>query len=103
MVLRRAALRRWLVVLAAVGLLSSLPAAVKAWPADHPQVAADVLRERILRSGELSYQGYAESAGALGLPELPRLNQIATLLSSNTRMRAWYSTKDQWRVDVVDT
>jgi hypothetical protein len=102
-VVRRDARRRWLAVLAAVAGLAAIPVAVGARPSGAPSVDAAALAAKIRASGGQPYQGYAESVGTLGLPPLPRLGQVASLLSSNTRMRAWYAGKDRWRVDVIDT
>jgi hypothetical protein len=102
-VVRRDTRRRWLLVLALVALLAALPATVSAWPAATPTLDAATLRDRIAGSARQPYQGYVESVGALGLPELPRLDQIASLLSGTTRMRAWYGAQDRWRVDVIGT
>jgi hypothetical protein len=102
-VVRHETRRRWLLVLAAVALLVALPAAVSAVPTGGPRVDAGVLRDRIRASVNVPHQGYAESVGALGLPALPRLDQVASLLSGTTRMRAWYAGRDRWRVDVVGT
>jgi hypothetical protein len=102
-VVRREARRRWLAVLGAVAVLAAIPVAVAARPSGAPAVDAAALAAKIRASAGQPYQGYAESVGTLGLPPLPRLGQVASLLSSNTRMRAWYAGRDRWRVDVIDT
>lgn len=102
-VVRREARRRWLTVLAALAVLAAVPVAVSARPSGAPAVDAAALAAKVRASGGQPYQGYAESIGTLGLPELPRLGKVASLLSSTTRMRAWYAGKDRWRVDVIDT
>ena len=102
-VVRREARRRWLAVLAAVAVLAALPVAVSARPSGAPKVDAAALAAKIRASAAQPYHGYAESVGTLGLPQLPKLGQVASLLSSSTRMRAWYAGKLRWRVDVIDT
>jgi hypothetical protein len=102
-VVGRDARRRWAIVAACVAVLCALPVAVSAWPGKKVQLDARELRDLIARSAGRPYQGYAESVGTLGLPQLPRLGQVAALLSGNTRLRAWYAKKDRWRVDVIDT
>lgn len=102
-VVRRDARRRWLLVAAGVAVLVALPVGISARPGKTAKVDAGVLSERIRASAGQAYQGYAESVGALGLPPLPRLDRIASLLSTTTRMRAWYAGRDRWRVDVVGT
>jgi hypothetical protein len=95
--------RRWFLVLAGAAVLGALPAAAAARPTPTPTLGTDVLRDRIRRSAGRPHQGYAESVGALGLPALPRLGKVTSLLSGMTRMRVWYAAQDRWRVDVVDT
>jgi hypothetical protein len=102
-VVRREARRRWLLVLGAVAVLCATPAVVAARPFRAPVVDAEALRAKMQASGRQAYQGYAESVGALGLPQLPRLGQVIALVSGTTRMRAWYGKHDRWRVDVIDT
>lgn len=102
-VVRREARRRWLAVLAAVAVLAATPIAVSARPSGAPSVDAAALAAKMRASAGQPYRGYAESVGTLGLPELPRLGQVASLLSGTTRMRAWYASKQSWRVDVIDT
>lgn len=102
-VVRRDARRRWAVVAACVAVLCALPVAVAAWPSKNVRWDPSELRDLVKRSAGRPYEGYAESVGTLGLPELPRFGQVAALLSGNTRMRAWYASRDRWRVDVVET
>jgi hypothetical protein len=102
-VVRRDARRRWAVVAASVAVLCALPVAVSAWPVRTVRMDPGELRDLVQRSAGRPYEGYAESVGTLGLPELPRFGQVAALLSGNTRMRAWYAARDRWRVDVVET
>jgi hypothetical protein len=102
-VVRREARRRWLAVLAAVAVLAAIPVAVAARPSGAPSVGVAELAEKIRASAGQPYRGYAESVGTLGLPELPRLGQVASLLSGSTRMRVWYASRKSWRVDVIDT
>jgi hypothetical protein len=102
-VVRREARRRWAVVAACVALLCALPVAVAAWPSKNVRLDPSELRDLVQRSANRPYEGYAESVGTLGLPELPRFGQVAALVSGNTRLRAWYAARDRWRVDVVET
>jgi hypothetical protein len=102
-VVRREARRRWLAVLGAVAVLAAIPVAVSARPSGAPAVDAAALAARIRASAGQPYQGYAESVGTLGLPELPRLSQVVSLLRGSTRMRAWYAGRSRWRVDVIGT
>jgi hypothetical protein len=102
-VVRREARRRWFAVLASVAVLATIPVAVSARTSGAPAVDPAALAAKIRASAGQPYQGYAESVGTLGLPELPKLGQVASLLSGNTRMRGWYASGKQWRVDVIGT
>ena len=90
---------RWLVLLAAVALLASLPALVAAMPVTvRPLSAADLLA-KVGASAAVPYQGYAESRASLGLPDLPVVGRQTALLGGATRMRAWVAGPADWRVD----
>ena len=98
--------RRWLTVAAGLTVLLAVPAVAKVLPAGGgaaASVGAEALRERVLASGGQPYSGYAESVGQLGVPALPQLADVATLLSGTVRMRAWYAAPDRWRVDTLTT
>ena len=75
-VVRRDARRRWAIMAASVALLCALPVAVAAWPSKNVRLDPSELRELVQRSAGQPYEGYAESVGTLGLPELPRLGQV---------------------------
>jgi hypothetical protein len=103
-VVRRESLRRWSLVSAGVATLCLLPAAVAAWPAG-PAAGLDPaeLRERILASADLPYQGYVTTDGRTGLPALPELAEVTGLLGGSARIRAWYAGPDSWRVAELTT
>lgn len=95
------AFRRWLVVIAAVGVTVALPPVIGALPARGAPMDADQLRQRILGSGDRPYQGYAESAGRLAVPNLVNLTDVTKLLNSTIRLRAWHADHERWRVDQI--
>lgn len=95
------AVRRWGLVLALVLVLGAIPVAVNRWPVRAAGVDLATLRARIAASKTQAYQGYAQSAGLLGLPALPNLTQVTALVSGTTEMRTWYAAPDRWRVDVL--
>jgi hypothetical protein len=101
-VVRGEARRRWLTVLGAVAALCALPVVLGAVPVPGSSLSAPELRDRILASADEPYQGYAESRGSLGLPDLPGLGDVSALLGSTSRIRAWYAARDRWRVDLVE-
>ena len=100
-VVRHQAWRRWLVVACGVALLCGLPAIIAALPVPASTLTAAALRARILASSDVPYQGYAESSVDLGLPALPDLGDVSTLLDGITDQEAWYRSPSQWRADVV--
>jgi len=93
--------RRWSVVLAVVVVLTAVPVLLAHRPVPATGVAPAALRDRIAASAAQAYQGYAQSAGALGLPALPNLEQVTALVSGTTEMRVWRGAPDRWRVDVL--
>lgn len=59
------------------------------------------LRALIAASAGQVHHGYAETAGSLGVPELPNLGEVTSMLNGTTRMRTWYGAPDRWRFDVL--
>lgn len=100
-VIRREARRRWALVAGAIAVLCALPAIASALPVSAPAATAAELRSRILASSGLSYAGYAESNATFGLPPLPGLSDVTSLLNGVTRMRVWQASAASWRVDVL--
>ncbi len=99
--LRRGAWRRWLIVLAATVALCSVPAVIAALPVQGSTIGAAALRARIMASASRPYQGYAESSADFGLPTLPDLGNVSTLLDGTTDQYVWYRSAGYWRADVV--
>jgi hypothetical protein len=100
-VVTRQAYRRWSIVAAGTVLLCGLPALIAAWPVPAAAVSSAQLRARILSSADVPYQGYAESSVDLGLPTLPDLGNVTSLLDGTTDQYSWYLSADQWRADVL--
>ncbi|HEX6450802.1 MAG TPA: hypothetical protein VF060_15230 [Trebonia sp.] len=92
---------RWVVVFAGVAVLCCVPALVSALPASVPAISARQLEHRILASQSLSFDGYAESDAAFGLPSFPAFSTVTPLLDGVTRMRVWQASPDHWRVDTL--
>jgi hypothetical protein len=95
--------RHWVIVAAGTALLCGLPALISAWPVPAAAVSAAQLRARIMSSARVPYQGYAESNVDLGLPSLPDLGDVTSLLDGTTDLYAWYRSADEWRADVLTT
>ena len=82
-------------------LLCALPAVIAALPVSSSAISAPALRDRILASAGVPYQGYAESTVNLGLPELPDLHNVSLLLDGTTDQYVWYHSPAYWRADEV--
>ncbi|MGW5722393.1 hypothetical protein ACWEVP_39910 [Amycolatopsis sp. NPDC003865] len=102
-VVRHAKRRRWAVVAAVAAVLVSVPSVLAALAPAGASVDPARLRDLVLGSAGKPYQGYAESAGSLALPELPNLAPVTALFSMRTPMRAWYAGPDRYRVDILGT
>jgi hypothetical protein len=92
--------RRWLLV--AAGAAALVGAGTVTLPAGAVEVDAEGLRGRIADGPIRPYVGYAESTGRLGLPQIPQLESVSTLLTTTTRIRAFVAGADRWRIDQVD-
>ncbi len=93
---------RWFLVAIGLAVTCSLPVLVGALPvAAGRAVTAARLRARILASVNMPYEGYVESDGALGVPNLRELSDITAMLDGTTRMRVWQASPTTWRVDVM--
>lgn len=68
--------RRWTVVAVVAVFLIMTPVTVAALQPDGQSIDATLLREEILNSETRPYQGYAQSDGALALPDLPNLSDV---------------------------
>jgi hypothetical protein len=94
--------RRFALLGLAVAALVALPPLAGALPAAKVTVGAERLRGLILASAAQPYQGYAESSAVLGLPDLPNLRRVSSLLNGTTQVRSWYDSPGRWRFDVLD-
>ena len=83
------------------GVLVVVPSVVSALPVEVAPIEPARLAEKIMGSAERPYHGYAESSGRLGVPELPNLAQVSSLLTGTTRIRSWYDSPTRWRFDVL--
>lgn len=92
---------RWLVVVASVAVLCSLPVLASALPVSVPPLSAAQLKTRILASQDMSFVGYAESDATFGLPPLGAFSSVADLLDGVTKMEVWQSSATSWRVDTM--
>jgi hypothetical protein len=91
---------RWAVVVLVGALLVGVPAAIAARPGS-ARADPGELRDRIAASVDRPWTGYAEARAGLGLPRIPALTDVTTLLSGVTRLRGWYAAPDRARTDVL--
>jgi hypothetical protein len=90
-----------MVVAVVTAVLILAPATVAALRPAGQSIDAARLREEILNSDTRPYQGYAQSNGALALPDLPNLSGVSALFSGATTTHVWYAAPDRYRVAVV--
>ncbi|WP_051552234.1 hypothetical protein [Nocardioides sp. URHA0020] len=90
---------RWCVVALGVLLVIAVPVAINALPARDPDVTASALLERIDAAEDHPWSGYVQTEGALELPVADDFSDVGALVSDRTRMRAWWRSGDDWRVD----
>ncbi len=95
--------RQWFAVLSVVLIISFTPLALSVWPVDAGDIAVESLRDKVLASANVPYEGFAQSQGNAGVPELPALSQVGNLFNGTIRLRAWYAAPDHWRVDQIDS
>lgn len=100
-VVSRQARRRWYVVACGVACLCVAPAVIAAIPVQDSAISAATLRARILASANRPYEGYVDSTVDLGLPVLPDLSNVSTLLDGTTDQDVWYRSPGAWRADTV--
>jgi len=102
---RRAAALRWAAVVGAAALLVTAALTGRpAWSAGGPPAPGEGIEQVLARaaaSADVPFTGTATSSGALGLPDLPRLGDVAALVGESTRTRTWWADERTWRTDVL--
>jgi hypothetical protein len=91
---------RFAAVAAVIALIAALPTLAGARPAPKDRaVSAASLLARMRASGAEHYEGYAQSVGTAGIPDVADLGDLPSLLGDVTMLRVWWSSPSQWRVD----
>jgi hypothetical protein len=93
------AFHRWCIVAFGVVLLIGVPLAVRQLPAHDEDLSATDLLTRIEASRNHPYTGYVETQGNLQLPITDQFTDVGALFGEQTRMRVWWRSAKQWRVD----
>lgn len=92
-------IHRWSLVALAVALVVLVPMTVRALPVHDQRLDAATLLARVQGSDRAAYSGTVEVRGRLGLPLSDHFTDLADLLGSDTRLRVWWRSPDDWRVD----
>ena len=92
---------RWLVVLLTAAAFVATPLLVNTRPAAPSEISATELAGRIRQSGKVGWSGFVETAGTLQVPDSDSFATLGQLLGENTRLRVWWRTADDWRVDRI--
>jgi hypothetical protein len=95
--------QRWAAVVVGIAALVAVPSLVAARPVHDSNVSADTLLARVRASATVDYSGLVETHGSLFLPNIPNAGDLAALLSGTTRLRAWWSGPQHFRVDQIAT
>ncbi|TNM64556.1 hypothetical protein FHN55_13640 [Streptomyces sp. NP160] len=101
---QRAAGLRWAAVVVGTALLVTVALVGRpAWSAGggSEQEGTEEVLARAAASAAVPFTGTATSSGALGLPDLPRLGDVAALVGESTRTRTWWADERTWRTDVL--
>jgi outer membrane lipoprotein-sorting protein len=92
------AARRWWCVGLVVLLLVATPVLVSALPPRGEDLGAAALLDRVRSSRDVAFSGYAETAGAVGLPENDQLSSLSKLVGDTNEVRVWWADPHRWRV-----
>lgn len=95
---------RWVAAVAgavAVAVAAS-PTVGTLWPTGEPTRDPRSVLAAARSSAGVAHEGVVEVQGTLGLPDLPRLGELAALLGGTTRARVWWRSPTAWRVDRID-
>lgn len=94
-------LSRWAATGLAGAVLIATPHAPSWLPTDDPDTNAATLLALAQTSSDVGFSGYVESQGDLDLPVTDSFSELADLLVDRTRMRVWWTSPTQWRVDTL--
>ena len=90
---------RWLVVLLTAAAFVATPVLVSARHAAPSDISATELAGRMQQSADVGWSGFVETAGTLQVPDSDSFATLVQLLGENTRLRVWWRSGDDWRVD----
>ena len=94
---------RWALVALAMLLVAATPVAVAAWPTADSDISAAALLDEMSAAEDHPWSGYVETRGVLELPVADDFADVGALFSGRTRLRAWWRSAADWRVDRLGT
>ena len=92
---------RWAVVVTGLAAALALPGAVALLPVHAAPVSPAALLAKVRASAGIAWSGYGESRGALDLPDVKQLGDLASLVGGTTRARAWWLGAHSYRIDAL--
>ena len=92
---------RWAVVVTGLAAALALPGAVALLPVQAAPVSPAALLAKVRASAGVAWSGYGESRGALDLPDVKQLGDLASLVGGTTRARAWWRGAHSYRIDAL--
>jgi hypothetical protein len=90
---------RWLAVILTAAVFIAAPLLMSARPAAPSEISASELAGRIRQSGDIGWSGFVETTGTLQVPDSDSFATLGQLLGEDTRLRVWWRSADDWRVD----
>ena len=92
---------RWLVVLLTAAALVATPIAIGSRPAAPSDTTSAELAGWVRQSADVAWSGYVETSGTLQVPDNESFATLAQMLGENTKLRVWWRSADDWRVDRI--
>ena len=92
---------RWLVVLLTAAAFVAAPLLVNVQPAAQSDISSTELADRIQQSADLGWSGFVETSGTLQVPDSDSFATLVQLLGEDSRLRVWWRSADDWRVDRI--
>lgn len=92
---------RWVVAVAVIAGLVAVPVLLAARPLRAAAVDPSALLQRIRGSASVGWSGYGESRGAVALPDVKQLGDLAKILGTTIRYRVWWHDSSRHRVDAL--
>ena len=92
---------RWLVVLLTAVALVATPIVIGTRPAPPSDITAAELAGQVRQSADVAWSGYVETSGTLQVPDNESFATLAQMLGENTKLRVWWRSADDWRVDRI--